>query len=109
MNLLLLRANDSLAVKDYIYYFICSEFAKRKIISLAKKAINQASISTNDLKRLDFNLPSIPEQTAISKILSESDNEINLANHKLKYFQQQKKGLMQVLLTGKKRVKTNIN
>ena len=53
---------------------------------------------------IKFLLPDIKEQSAIADILVSCDNEILLAKQKLNKFRQQKKGLMQVLLTGKKRV-----
>ncbi len=54
---------------------------------------------------IKVSLPSIEEQNAIVQILSSADNEINLAKQKLATLKEQKKGLMQQLLTGKKRVK----
>ena len=50
-------------------------------------------------------LPSIEEQVEIVKILNKSEQEIALLNQKLNKFKEQKKGLMQQLLTGKKRLK----
>ena len=50
-------------------------------------------------------IPSKEEQTAVADFFVEIDKEIELANKKLARLQEQKKGLMQVLLTGKKRVK----
>ncbi len=55
-------------------------------------------------KRIYDDIPNIEEQAAIANILSLCDHEILLAKQKLNEFHQQKKGLMQVLLTGKKRV-----
>jgi type I restriction enzyme S subunit len=49
-------------------------------------------------------VPSIEEQTAIASVLVNSDKEIELANEKLARLQEEKRGLMQVLLTGKKRI-----
>lgn len=49
-------------------------------------------------------IPCWDEQNTIAEILSVCDKEIALANKKLYTLQQQKKGLMQVLLTGKKRI-----
>ena len=48
-------------------------------------------------------LPEIQEQKAITEILQTADKEIDLLKEKLKKLKIQKKGLMQVLLTGKKR------
>lgn len=49
-------------------------------------------------------IPCWAEQNTIAEFLSVCDKEISLANKKLYTLQQQKKGLMQVLLTGKKRI-----
>ena len=57
------------------------------------------------LEKLIINLPSRTEQDAVATILIESDKEIEIQKQKLAALQEQKKGLMQVLLTGKKRIK----
>ena len=46
----------------------------------------------------------ILEQKAIADILSSADKEIELLNKQLELYTEQKKGLMQNLLTGKVRV-----
>lgn len=51
-----------------------------------------------------MNLPDISEQCAITDILTNADNEIQKEKQKLEALKQQKKGLMQQLLTGKRRV-----
>ena len=56
-------------------------------------------ISAKSLKNI-----MISEQNAIAEILSSCDKEISLANRKLNTLRKEKKGLMQVLLTGKKRI-----
>lgn len=55
-------------------------------------------------KEIIVNLPPIKEQQAIASLLDEADNEIKLQTVHLKSLKNQKKGLMQQLLTGKKRV-----
>jgi type I restriction enzyme S subunit len=52
--------------------------------------------------------PTKEEQTTIANVLQAADKEIQLLNQKLKKLKEQKKGLMQVLLTGKKRLKVNL-
>lgn len=54
---------------------------------------------------IKIKLPKIEEQTAIIKVLQASDKEIQLLKTKTQKLRLQKKGLMQVLLTGKKRLK----
>ena len=56
-----------------------------------------------DFCQIKVRIPSKEEQTAIADMLYEFDKEINLANEKLASLQSQKRGLMQQLLTGKKR------
>ncbi|MDR9497873.1 MAG: restriction endonuclease subunit S [Hydrogenovibrio sp.] len=49
--------------------------------------------------------PSIEEQQKIAAVLTAVDNEINTLKQKLDHLKQEKKALMQQLLTGKRRVK----
>ncbi|MBQ6275354.1 MAG: restriction endonuclease subunit S [Bacteroidales bacterium] len=50
-------------------------------------------------------IPSKEEQTAVADFFVEIDKEIEIHKQKLAAMQEEKKGLMQVLLTGKRRVK----
>lgn len=65
----------------------------------------QPNISPSDIENLFFPFPPLAEQKKIAYILTSADHEIELAKQKLELFRQQKHGLMQQLLTGKKRVK----
>lgn len=104
MNLLLIRANETMN-KNFLYYFLSSTIARKKVRSFAKQAVNQASVNTDELKNWVLYIPPKEEQTAIAQVLTSADHEIELAKQKLKLLRQQKHGLMQQLLTGKKRVK----
>ena len=79
-------------------------------ITLLKKMREKAqgtkvySLSFNNIKNISFSLPSIKEQIAIKKILLSCDKEIVINRRRLQSLKDEKKGLMQVLLTGKKRV-----
>jgi type I restriction enzyme S subunit len=57
-----------------------------------------------DFSQVKVSIPSKEEQTAIANFFVGLDKEIELANKKLAAMQEQKRGLMQVLLTGKKRI-----
>ncbi len=67
----------------------------------------QPHIYASDIKSLLIPEPVLAEQKAIAEILSKADEEIELLNKKLEAFKQEKKALMQQLLTGKIRVKVN--
>lgn len=64
-------------------------------------------LSKKDFLKLLVKLPSLPEQTAIAKVLTAAENEIKHYNTYLAQLESQKKGLMQELLTGKTRVSVN--
>ena len=78
-------------------------YFKSKLIKYAI-GTSQLVLSINALKEAKFKLPSLEEQTAIAEILATADRELTLQKEKLAQLQTQKKGLMQVLLTGKKRL-----
>ncbi|MDO6472762.1 restriction endonuclease subunit S [Maribacter sp. 1_MG-2023] len=62
-------------------------------------------MSKKDFPKLLVKVPQFNEQVAISNVLSSVDNEIEIMLERLKTQKTQKKGLMQQLLTGQKRVK----
>jgi type I restriction enzyme S subunit len=55
--------------------------------------------------KIKVTIPSIKEQTAISEVLQAADKEISLLKAKAEKLREQKKGLMQQLLTGTVRLK----
>lgn len=65
-------------------------------------------ISYEDFCTVNIPFPSLKEQTAIAQILQAVDTEISLLKNKVGKLREQKKGLMQVLLTGKKRLNLNL-
>lgn len=62
-------------------------------------------MSKSDFIKLEFLLPDYKEQTAIAQVLQVADKEISLLKAKAEKLREQKKGLMQKLLTGQIRVK----
>ena len=62
------------------------------------------NISLSDFFGLTLKLPSLEEQTAIAQVLNTADKDIQLLTTQRNHLQDQKKGLMQQLLTGKKRL-----
>lgn len=73
-------------------------------IPMFSKGSVRKTLSYNGLIRMNFFIPSLKEQNAISSLLETADIEIELLEKKLDQLKLQKKGLMQVLLTGKKRL-----
>ena len=58
-----------------------------------------------DFGQVHICCPHLTEQKAITEVFAAADREIELAKEKLERLRRQKRGLMQQLLTGKKRVK----
>ena len=75
MNLLLLRCNNNVDSKFFFYLINNIRFIRRCQV-LAKQAVNQASISTSDLKRLMVFIPCQKEQIRIQQLLSLIDDRI---------------------------------
>ena len=67
--------------------------------------IEKMTFDFDTFLQLEMKLPTIEEQIAITGILQAADKEIQLLKTKTEKLRMQKKGLMQVLLTGKKRIK----
>lgn len=85
-------------------YILNSEEVNKQKSSLGQ-GHSVVHIYISNLEKITIKIPDIEEQNAIAEIFTSCDKEIYLANQELKSLHQQKKGLMQVLLTGKKRVK----
>lgn len=88
----------------FLGYYLNSNEYHKQILSIMQ-GIKVYSITKDALRKTYIKIPCLAEQNAIAKILSSCDKEISLANRKLNILHQEKKGLMQVLLIGKKRFK----
>jgi len=62
-------------------------------------------LGVGDIGRIEFSDPDIKEQKSIARILKAVDKDLMLLVSLREYWNAQKKGLMQKLLTGKIRVK----
>ena len=73
--------------------------------SMMEGSINRrGGLRWDSFSTIKIDLPTLEEQNAIVTVLVNADKEIELAEEKLANLQSQKRGLMQQLLTGKKRV-----
>ena len=106
-NILRIKPNTDKVDPIYLYLLTQTANYDSYITSITKPAVNQASFTTKEFGNLEFNLPSLKEQQKIATVLTNADKEIELLEQQLADLQQEKKALMQVLLTGKKRVKLN--
>ena len=94
---------------DYNSDFIAFVLTQQSFINKIRKYEEGTVYERKAVKPKDFLLghiivPTLDEQKAIADNLSKADEEINLLNKQLDLYTEQKKGLMQNLLTGKIRV-----
>ncbi|QDX98822.1 restriction endonuclease subunit S [Pectobacterium carotovorum subsp. carotovorum] len=90
---------------EYARYYFRSELI-RKEISVLGQGATRYNLSKKQLMKLTLKLPGVEEQIKIASVLSIADQEIETLKQKLNHLKQEKKALMQQLLTGKRRVKT---
>lgn len=92
---------------DFIEQYFSLGLLNRGLMKVANeggRAHGLLNVTPNDFFNIKLILPPYYEQMAISSILLNAQNEVVLAKRKLESLQEQKKGLMQVLLIGKKRL-----
>jgi type I restriction enzyme S subunit len=90
---------------DFICFYLTHGKGKSTVNSLPAGSTSVAAIYWKDLKNIKVSLPVISEQTKIISVLNNADKEIELLEKQLADLKQEKKALMQQLLTGKRRVK----
>lgn len=101
-NLLRLQAAEVVDV-HFLFYVTKTSHYDKYVQSITKPAVNQASFTTKEFRAFEFLLPPLNEQRKIAQILSIWDKAIATTERLLANKQQQKKALMQRLLTGKQR------
>ncbi|MGL4757334.1 MAG: restriction endonuclease subunit S [Aeromonadaceae bacterium] len=88
---------------NYIYHYLYSSHITAQINTLVV-GTNYPAINSSDVARLRIYCPGYEEQKRIARVLDNCDKGIEALNHKLFLLKQEKKALMQQLLTGKRRV-----
>lgn len=100
--------NKKLASLDFLEQYFEASIINREIQSIVQEgATNHGmlNVAVDDFFRIKITMPEIEEQKEIAKILSTADHEIDLLQKSIEAEKQKKKALMQLLLTGKVRVK----
>lgn len=97
---------------EYFEHFFQANSLDKGLMKIAHeggRAHGLLNVTPSDFFGLKIIIPPFEEQQAIASILSESDRELDLLRNRLEKIREQKKGLMQVLLTGKRRVSLRNN
>jgi type I restriction enzyme S subunit len=106
-DLIVLTPDKNKYIRDFLIYIIHSD----KFISHAisnTSGTNYPRTSWKAISRFNVVRPLLPEQKKIAEILSTVDKRIQLLREKKRKLKKVKKGLMNDLLTGKRRVKSNL-
>lgn len=86
---------------EFLFYLLTYE--KHKLVSKASGS-TFLELSKSAFESMKINVPLIGEQEKIAAVLTNADNEIVVLEKQLADLKQEKKALMQQLLTGKRRV-----
>ena len=86
------------------FWFLLNSTPVRADVFGRSQGGTQIYVNFGALKSIVLYLPPFEEQQKIATVLTNADKEIELLEQQLVDLQQEKKALMQVLLTGKKRV-----
>ena len=95
------RNTDEISSEFYTYYLL----SKKKTLENLSGGSTFKELSKNTLENLIIPLPFLPEQKKIAEILSTVDKRLELLRSKKAKLERIKKGLMNELLTGRRRVK----
>jgi len=98
------KEQNILNMEFFQFYSQMKSFYHQTYISSYGVHIEKMTFDFETFLQLEMKLPPIQEQLSIVQLLQSSDKEIHLLKTKLEKLKEQKKGLMQVLLTGRKRL-----
>jgi len=89
---------------NYLLYVLNSSIIRRYLLK-AQTGSTFKRINLSLIRKLKIPLPPLPEQQKIAKILSTVDKKLELERKRKEKLERIKKGMMDLLLTGKVRVK----
>jgi len=93
--------NKAIVDSEFLYYYL---LGKVNLMSLAG-ATTVPSITKTRLKQILISIPPFEEQSGIAKVLSTIDRAIEVETARIEKLERLKRGLMELLLTGKVRVR----
>ena len=103
IDIVIARPDMDKIIPEYLCAYTNSHIGKSQVLDL-QGGMAQKHLNVGAYQVLKINLPPLREQKKIAQILSTWDKAISVTEKLLTNSQQQKKALMQQLLTGKKRL-----
>ena len=106
-HLAIIRPKNKIVVGSFLNYLFSMQKTRYYFFTLATGA-TRFGLSVGGINYAHFSIPKIEEQQKIAAVLSAVDAEISVLEKKLACLKDEKKALMQQLLTGKRRVKVEV-
>ena len=97
--------SPDIASPIFLAYLFRGPVGRALLYSLAQGAIRY-NLSKSQFRRIQVSLPSIDEQRAVAKVLSEMEDEIQAHERRLVKVRALRRGMAQQILTGNKRLVT---
>jgi type I restriction enzyme, S subunit len=101
-----IKANEKTCLSDFLYHLIQSSTFEEAVDVSSGSKMPRADWGI--VKGTTFHLPSLNEQRAICDLLDTAESELNYSQQQLTALRQEKSALMQQLLTGKRRVRVDL-
>jgi len=102
-----MRVNPNKVTAEWVLYVLVKKWQQGIFRAICHRHVHQAGINSNDLVNLRIPLPSLSEQKKIDEILFTVDKKLKLERKEKAKLKRIKQGLMDLLLTGKIRVKVD--
>jgi type I restriction enzyme S subunit len=99
-NMMRLRLDESLAVPEYVAYFLLTEGVKSYVRGRAKRAVAQSSINQGDVRSIPVPLPTFTKQNEVVSILSACDRQIECLERETSVLDELFRALLEKLMTG---------
>ncbi len=106
VDVTIFRPDPTLADPAFLVYIFSQKDWFYKVSELCGGS-TRSRIARSALGKIEVLLPDVKEQRAISKIVTDINDEINLLGNKLDKLIEIRKGALQILLTGKVRLVNN--
>ena len=103
----LIRLRPKRDMLDPLFLTLCLIFSHDRLRQLATRAVHQANINATNLQKIRVPRPPLEEQRRIASILQTMDMKLDLEKKEKARLERIKRGLMDLLLTGKVRIKVD--
>jgi type I restriction enzyme S subunit len=105
--LIMIRPDEEKVIPEYLVRFLQSERGRRQFLSSARTSAGNYNINSKGIQSIAISLPDKVEQQRIAEVLSTADAKLGFERKQKLKLERIKRGLMDLLLTGKVRIKVD--